>query len=72
MAHDGYERAIAPIHTMADGDTVFTLATGAWAGTPEVSRIGALAADVMADAVVRAGREASSIPRFPAVRDLTR
>jgi L-aminopeptidase/D-esterase-like protein len=72
MAHDGYARAIAPIHTMADGDTVFTLATGAWAGTPEASRIGALAAEVMAAAVVRAVREASGIPPFPAARDLTR
>ena len=70
MAHDGYARAIAPIHTMADGDTVFTLATGVWTGPPEVSRIGALAADVMADAVVRAVREAAGIPRFPAARDL--
>ena len=29
MAHDGFARAISPIHTPADGDTIFTLATGA-------------------------------------------
>lgn len=70
MAHDGYARAIAPIHTMADGDTIFTLATGAWSGAADVSRVGALAADVIAEAIVRAMREATSIPRFPAARDL--
>ena len=32
MAHDGFARAISPIHTPADGDTIFTLATGARAG----------------------------------------
>lgn len=68
MAHDGYARAIAPIHTMADGDTIFTLATGAWSGDGDVSRVGALAADVIAEAIVRAVREATSIPRFPAAR----
>jgi L-aminopeptidase/D-esterase-like protein len=72
MAHDGYARAIAPIHTMADGDTIFALATGVRAGTADVSRIGALAADVMAEAVLRAVREAAGIPRFPAARDLRR
>lgn len=29
IAHDGMARAIRPVHTMSDGDTVFTLATGA-------------------------------------------
>ena len=28
MAHDGLARCINPIHTMADGDTIFALATG--------------------------------------------
>ena len=29
MAHDGFARAIDPIHTMQDGDSIFCLATGA-------------------------------------------
>ena len=33
MADDGYARAICPSHTMGDGDTVFSLATGRWDGT---------------------------------------
>jgi L-aminopeptidase/D-esterase-like protein len=69
MAHDGYARAIAPIHTMADGDTIFTVATGSRSGPADVSLIGALAADVIAGAIVRAAREAASIPGYPGVKD---
>ena len=37
MADDGYARAIFPSHTMGDGDTVFSLATGSWDGQADVS-----------------------------------
>lgn len=70
MAHDGYARAIAPTHTPADGDTVFAIATGARPGEPDILRIGALAADVMADAIVRAVLTAKSSGGLPAARDL--
>lgn len=70
MAHDGFARAIYPSHTMGDGDTIFALATGAQAGPADVSRIGALAAQVVADAIVRAARQATGIPGYPAARDL--
>jgi L-aminopeptidase/D-esterase-like protein len=70
MAHDGLARAIAPVHTMRDGDTVFALATGARKERADVTLVGALAADVVAQAVVRAVREATGVPGFPAVRDL--
>ena len=68
MAHDGYARALAPSHTPGDGDVIFTLATGAAAS--DVGLVGALAADVMADAIVRAARQATGLPGIPAVRDL--
>ncbi|HTK30035.1 MAG TPA: P1 family peptidase [Vicinamibacterales bacterium] len=70
MADDGYARAIVPSHTMGDGDTVFSLATGRWSGTADVTTIGALAAEAMADAVVRAATQATGIPGLPAARDL--
>jgi len=70
MADDGYARAINPVHTMADGDTVFVLATGRWSGTPDLSRLGGLAAEVMSDAIVRAATQATGIPGLPAARDL--
>ena len=70
MAHDGYARALSVAHTMSDGDTIFALATGMLDGDTNVSRVGALAAEVMANAIVRAAREATGIPGFPAARDL--
>ncbi len=53
MAHDGMARAIRPSHTMFDGDTLFTLATGAHTGS-SVNSIGILAAEVVAEAIVAA------------------
>jgi L-aminopeptidase/D-esterase-like protein len=60
MADDGLARALFPSHTLGDGDTVFALATGSWNGTVDVSNVGALAADVMAEAIVRAAVMAKS------------
>jgi L-aminopeptidase/D-esterase-like protein len=70
MAHDGLARAIYPAHTMGDGDTVFALATGTIDSSIDISRIGALGAEMMADAIVRAARAAESIPGYPAARDM--
>lgn len=70
MADDGLARAIFPSHTMGDGDTVFALATGQWNGDVNITQIGALAADVMARAIVRAATEATGLANIPAARDL--
>jgi L-aminopeptidase/D-esterase-like protein len=70
MADDGYARAIAPSHTSGDGDTIFSLATGRWDGSVDITIIGALAAEAMADAVVRAGTQATGVAGIPAARDL--
>jgi len=70
MADDGFARAIFPSHTVGDGDTVFALATGQWTGEVNLTQIGALAADVMARAIVRAATEATGLPNIPAARDL--
>ena len=70
MAHDGFARAISPVHTPVDGDTIFALATGAWTGDAGLLTIGALAAEVMADAIVRAAESATGLPGYPAARDL--
>lgn len=72
MAQDGLARTIYPAHTVGDGDTVFSLATGAWAGEPNLTVIGALAADVMAEAILRAVRRAEGLPGIPSVADLAR
>src|SRR3982751_3001244 len=70
MAQDGFARAISPIHTPADGDTVFSLSTGTWDGPVNYGQIGSLAAEAMADAIVRAATEATSSHGLPAARDL--
>jgi L-aminopeptidase/D-esterase-like protein len=70
MADDGFARAISPSHTMADGDTVFALATGRWTGEANVTVVGALAAEAMADAIVRAATQATTSNGLPAARDL--
>jgi len=70
MAHDGFARAISPAHTEWDGDTVFALATGTRPGAVNVGLIGALAAEVMADAILRAATQATGLPGYPAARDL--
>ncbi len=70
MANAGYARAISPIHTPGDGDTIFSLATGTWEGTVHYGTIGALAAEAMADAIVRAAVHATSSHGIPAARDM--
>jgi len=70
MAHDGYARAISPIHTLVDGDTIFSLATGTWDGDADAGRVGGLAADVMAEAIVRAAVQARGSHGLPSAHDL--
>jgi L-aminopeptidase/D-esterase-like protein len=70
MAHDGLARAIRPAHMPFDGDTVFALGTGGRrVDGGLLGRVGALAADVLAQAVVAAILHAESIESFPAHRD---
>ena len=68
MAHDGIARAVRPAHTLFDGDTLFTLATGK--KRADVNLIGAYAAEVVAQAIARAARAAESAGGLPAWRDL--
>ena len=75
MAQDGLARSINPAHTMTDGDVVFALATGTRAGPANVTLIGALAAEMLAEAVLRGvlaarGIDGAGMPTLPAVCDL--
>lgn len=72
MAHDGFARAIVPAHTMNDGDVTYAIATGSYAGEVNMTVLGALGAEMMADAILRAVREATGVPGYPSVRDLRR
>src|SRR5580704_2040883 len=72
MAHDGYARAINPIHTPSDGDTVFALATGTLKTNVNHGMIGALAAEAMPQAIIRAITHAQSAGGLPSYRDVTK
>ncbi|WP_409178723.1 P1 family peptidase [Brevibacillus fortis] len=66
MAHDGLARTIRPIHTMYDGDTIFAVATGEV--ETSVDLVGALSADVLAEAVIQAVKYAEEAGGLPSYR----
>jgi L-aminopeptidase/D-esterase-like protein len=72
MAHDGLARTIYPVHTPNDGDTIFAVATGTLAQRANHGAIGALAAEVVAQAVLRAVMMAKGIAGLPSYSDLPR
>ncbi|MGH9900362.1 MAG: P1 family peptidase [Pyrinomonadaceae bacterium] len=76
MVHDGLARAIRPVHTMWDGDTVFAVSVG-WAKRRKmnlppyaaVDRIGTVASDVLVRAVINGMNAADGIEGFPSYKD---
>ncbi|MFJ8110364.1 P1 family peptidase [Streptomyces sp. NPDC096132] len=77
-AHDGIARAVRPVHLLHDGDTVFTLATGARplasADPMHLNDILAAGADMVTRAIVRAVRAAEPVDgpggRWPSYTEL--
>lgn len=69
MTHDGLARAVSPVHTQYDGDTIFALSCGKLEGA-EVSMIGTLAAMAASEAILRAVHKAEGLPGIPAVSEL--
>jgi len=73
MAQDGLARVVRPAHTMFDGDTLFALATGSNNGPSmeaDINTVGAYAAEMVAEAIVRAVKTAEGVAGLPAWRDL--
>lgn len=68
IAHNGYAKTISPVHTSADGDTIFVMATGKVDVNPD--SLGALATEVMARAIMDAGRSAEAAYGLKSSRDL--
>lgn len=68
IAHNGYARAIHPVHTMSDGDTIFVLSTGEVEVMPDA--IGILATEMMAKAINRAVKAADSAYGLKAYKDV--
>ena len=67
MAQDGIARTIRPAHMMLDGDVIFALSTGA--RKADVSSVGAFAAEVMAQAILRAVRMAKPAGELPGLNN---
>ena len=68
MAHDGYARAIRPVHTSMDGDSIYAVSLG---GVPaDMDVVGTLAARVMAKAIVRAVQAAEPAYGLPSAGEI--
>jgi L-aminopeptidase/D-esterase-like protein len=70
MAQDGLARAIYPVHTPLDGDTVFAAATGRIMpgdAIADMIALGTAAANALARACARAVFEARALPFAPVV-----
>lgn len=57
MTHNGYARAIKPVHTSGDGDSIYALSVGQV--TANLDMVGTLAADIMSEAIIRAIKHAT-------------
>ncbi len=66
MGQDGLARVIRPAHTMLDGDTLFALSTGK--KRCDVNTIGAFAADMVAEAILNAVKNAEPLENIPSYR----
>lgn len=68
MTHNGYARAISPVHTSLDGDTIFTLGTGEV--EVNIDTLGTLSAYVMEKAIHRAVTQTQSAYGLKSCQDL--
>jgi len=70
MVNTGAARAINPYHTQGDGDQVIAVSTNRLKREVSLTALGATAADAAATAIRRGVEQATSVPGWPAVRDL--
>ena len=68
MAHNGYARSIRPVHTSADGDSIYALSVGHISA--DMDLVGTLAAEVMSEAIMRAVTSAESAYGFVAAKEM--
>ena len=68
MTHDGYARSINPVHTSADGDSIYAVSLGDIKADLDI--VGVLAAEVMCEAIKSAVNNAESAYGLPAARDI--
>lgn len=69
MAHDGYTRSIRPVHTTADGDSIYAVSLGQVEA--DLDMVGTLSARVISEAILRAVENAESAYGYPCARELS-
>lgn len=69
MTHNGYARCINPVHTTADGDSIYAISVGNV--TADLDVVGSLAAEVMSMAIREAILKANSADGYVSAKDLT-
>lgn len=67
MGHDGYARAINPVHTSADGDSIYAVSVGDVRADQDL--VGMLVAEVISEAIIRAAENAESACGYPSVSE---
>ena len=68
MAHDGFARSIRPVHTTADGDSIYAVSVGTVSADQDL--VGTLAAEMMSEAITHAVMAAEGAYGFPAAKDI--
>ncbi len=68
MAQDGFARSIRPVHTTADGDSIYAASVGDVAADQDV--VGMLAAEVVSEAIIRAVMSAESAYGYPSAIEI--
>lgn len=68
VAQVGIARTIDPCHTVHDGDALFALSLGETQS--DINALGAAAAEVVAEAIVRAIQKAETLAGVPAAKDI--
>ncbi|MBR6030131.1 MAG: P1 family peptidase [Clostridia bacterium] len=68
MAHDGFARSIRPVHTSADGDSIYAVSLGEARADQDLA--GLLAAETVSGAITRAVERAEGGYGFPSAGEL--
>lgn len=69
MGHDGYARSIHPVHTSADGDSIYAVSVGDVQCDQDL--VGTLASEVVSEAIVRAVENADSAYGYPSASEIS-
>ena len=68
ISHNGYARSIRPVHTSADGDSIYAVSSGQIRADADL--VGIMVAEVMGEAIKRAVFHAKSAYGYPAASEL--